>query len=130
MAKKKSLVKDYMTENPARMFQTDSVQDALQILDVDRFRHLPIVDSNGNAVGMISDRDLLPYTTRRLGQDEFPVSKIMSAPIQSISRDEELVEAASRMLEYNVGALPVVHDEKLIGIISYVDVLRAFIDKN
>lgn len=126
----KLLVKDYMTEDPARLFQGDTVQDALRLLDADRFRHLPIIDGDGNAVGMISDRDLLAYTALRVSAEGVPVSKIMRTPVQSISRDEELVEAARRLLEYGVGALTVVHDEKLIGIISYVDVLRAFIDQS
>jgi acetoin utilization protein AcuB len=124
-----------MTAKPVQVQESDTLQHALRLMDFDRYRHLPVVSRAGQIVGMISDRDLRTYTGGLEIKDldeataSTPVSRIMSRPVVEISQDEELREAARRMLDGNVGALAVVADEKLVGVISYTDVLKAYIDE-
>jgi len=54
-----------------------------------------------------------------------PVSSVMTSDVLSVGRDTEMPEIVELMLEYKVGAIPVVDgDNELVGIVSYMDVLR------
>jgi CBS domain-containing protein len=85
---------------------------------------------------MVSDRDLRSYTAGaesvRVGLEgargDVPVSRIMARAVEEISPDEEMRSAAQRMLDAGYGALVVIDGKNLTGIVSYVDVLRAYLD--
>jgi acetoin utilization protein AcuB len=127
---------DVMTENPRTISTTATIAEAVDVLQSMEIRHLPVVDEGGNLVGMLSDRDLgpllrvftegaeaqrlvLPLSRRR-------VVEFMSAGILSVNPDTEVSEIIDTMLEQKISALPVVDGEgEIVGIVSYVDVLRA-----
>lgn len=104
-----------------------------RLIDLD-VRHLPIVN-DGELVGIISDRDLRDVTSRLVAEGETeinrvldrPISDLMSADVLSVDPETELEEVVDLMIEHRVGALPVVSPgtDELVGIVSYVDVLRA-----
>jgi acetoin utilization protein AcuB len=106
------------------------VEEALAQLAEADIRHLPIVES-GALVGILSDRDLreavpggLWSSSPVLGE---AVSSIMSGNVVSATPETDLGEVVDAMIEHKIGAVPVVEADsaKLIGIVSYVDVLRA-----
>lgn len=102
---------------------------AWALMKVRRFRHLPVVDERGRVVGIVSDRDLthVPFTTTPAGHSvptSMPVERIMTAVVISVRPDDDIAEAARLMLEHRVGALPVVEDSRLVGIVSEIDLLR------
>jgi CBS domain-containing protein len=103
------------------------------------FRHLPVVDEQGELVGMLSDRDLRalerPYAQdaetvgTRLQNAGVPVATIMSGNVTSVDPDADVTEVMELMLENKIGALPVVDAEgALVGIVSYVDVFRSLLE--
>lgn len=116
-----------MTVNPITVDITDSldaVEALLRELDV---RHLPVLE-DGVLTGIISDRDLGPWRTENDGLREAArAGQIMSADLITVNPESELTEVVDTMLEHKVGALPVVDasTQALVGIISYIDVLRA-----
>jgi CBS domain-containing protein len=127
---------DIMTENPLTIRQTDTIGDAIDALQSMDIRHLPVVDDEGNLVGMLSDRDLGPLMrTFTEGADAermiVPLSRrrvtdFMSSDVVSVDVDAEVSSIIETMLEQHVGAVPVVDGEGAVsGIISYVDLLRA-----
>jgi len=123
-----------MTRNPRTIRRTAPVSaaiDALQSIDI---RHLPVVDEGNNLVGMLSDRDL-GSLTRTLTEHEFEhvlarlsrsrVEEVMSSDVISVEDKADARDVIGTMLEQHVGAVPVVDsDGSVVGIISYVDVLR------
>lgn len=131
------LVRDIMTPDPYSVSATSSVRHVLRMLSEADVRHLPVVEG-GALVGIVSDRDLRglaaletdtaleePEAARRaLAQ---PASAVMSADLLTVNPETELSEAIDLMIEHRVGALPVVEPDstKLLGIVSYVDALRA-----
>lgn len=128
------IVEDHMSSSPFVVHVTDSIGLVLaNLLEAD-VRHLPVVE-NGTLVGIVSDRDLrrsldtIPGSGRSGLQDplERPVSELMSSDVISVNPETELVEVIDLMLEHKIGAVPVVGVDglKLLGIISYIDVLRA-----
>ncbi len=127
---------DIMTPNPRTVRPTDTVSEALDALQSMAVRHLPVVDEENNLIGMLSDRDLGPLMrTFTEGADAervvLPLSQrrvadLMSADVVSVDVEAELGEVIDVLLEERIGAVPVVDGEgNVVGIISYVDVLRA-----
>lgn len=130
------IVEEFMSANPYAATVTCSVRQALQILNEADVRHLPIVD-DGTLVGIVSDRDLrafLPSATVELERPDAvrqllaqPISSVMSTSLVLVNPKSELSEAVDLMIEHRIGAIPVVEPDslELVGIISYVDALRA-----
>jgi acetoin utilization protein AcuB len=123
---------DIMTPDPMTLSSRARVRDALQILQTLEIRHLPVVSESNALIGMISDRDLrnarIPYTETDTGSAELdrPITSIMSSDVLSVGPETEVAELIDLMLENKIGALPVIEDATgdLLGIVSYVDVLR------
>src|SRR5262245_32315074 len=113
---------EIMTKDPMTVEVSARVAEAMDILQTLEIRHLPIIDRGGTLVGMISDRDL-----RSANGKEESVASLMSADVTTIDPETEVEEIIDLLLELRVGALPVVDEEtkELMGIVSYVDVLRA-----
>ena len=126
---------DLMTEDPTTISMNATVQRAVALLQRLDVRHLPVVDPEGALVGMLSDRDVgglaFPevlggtYAGRVQTALDAPVSSIMSSNELSVGVEADLAEIVDLMLDQKVGAVPVVDaDGTLVGIVSYVDILR------
>ncbi len=130
-------VADLMTTNPLSVDPEDSIQQALDIMDQENIRQLPVTNDK-ELIGIITDRDIRSFLGGRslsyLEEREVAVkTKIASAmtdkPI-TLSPEDELREAVELLLEEKVGGIPIVDpDVGLIGIITYVDVLRCFLEQ-
>jgi acetoin utilization protein AcuB len=118
----------------------DSVEAAVRLLQQRGVRHLLVIGKDGTLVGIMSDRDIKramePKAKKKkkllsLGGfffllEPILVSEIMSHNPVSISPDASAQEAAMVMVEKRFGALPVVEDGKLLGIVTESDLLRYF----
>lgn len=92
--------------------------ELLRVMDV---RHLPVVQ-DGRVVGMVSDRDLRRAQGTNRGPDT-PVDEVMSSDVSVIDPEQPLSYAAELMLARRFGAVPVVDDDRLIGIVTLTDLL-------
>lgn len=127
------LVAEVMTPKPIVAAATTPIFDVLQQMRSEEIRHMPVVD-RGALVGVLSDRDLKAYSVDALlsepdaatGRLRRPVSLLMTGDPISVTPETELSETVDLLLENKIGALPVCDPEgNVVGIISYVDVLRA-----
>lgn len=130
------LVQEVMTPEPYVAFAKESLRTVLGKLAEADVRHLPVCEGQ-SLVGIVSDRDLrqampLPVQADARPQEAArimaqPVSSIMSTDVITVNPGDDLVDAIDLMIEHRVGALPVVDagSAKLLGIVSYVDALRA-----
>ena len=130
-----STARDLMTEPPASLPVTAKVWEAVRLLQTLDVRHVPIVNEAGELVGMLSDRDLrglsLPYMVadEHVGDlraaREANVTSLMAADVLSVEPEADASEIVDLMLEHKIGAVPVTEaDGTLVGIVSYIDVLR------
>ena len=116
------IAKDLMTANPKTIGPHTRVREAVDLLDRLDVRHLPVVDAEGALVGMLSDRDVRPLAFSSANE---PVVSVMSSSVVAIEEEDDAEDAVDLMLENKIGAVPVIDGEGvLVGIISYVDVLR------
>jgi CBS domain-containing protein len=115
-------VTELMTQPPHTLTPASTLGEASK-LEVDlHVRHLPVLDEK-RLVGIVSDRDL----RRARGQgkpDSTPLSEIMSTELLTIDPEEPLWRAASFLLQGRVSALPIVDEEKCVGIIALIDLLE------
>lgn len=125
-----------MTPKPEHVEVNASLREAISKMREMNIRHLPVL-FDGELVGMVSDRDILsiPFANLEAGTPKIDteksfdasVSSIMSGGVVSINTETPLHEIIDLMLEYKVGALPVLDPETgdLRGIVSYIDILKA-----
>ena len=121
-------VKDRMTPDPTTGFPEMSVTDAQDLMKSGGFRHLPIVDESGKLIGLISKGSLagaLPADTSNLSRFEvsyvlakIKVRSIMVEDVVTATPDTPIEIAARMMADNLIGCLPVLEDEKLVGIIT------------
>jgi CBS domain-containing protein len=129
-------VRDWMTPIPDAIRPEDSVLMARQLMDAGGFRHLPVV-AQDQVVGIVSDRDLRSVwpallddpgaaeQERRLAS--MPVRRIMTANPIVVGPHASLQDAVRLLIDLHVGALPVIEDGVLVGILSESDALRALL---
>lgn len=128
------VVEDVMTPEAVVVGPAATVYEALSTMFDVGVRHLPVV-YEGELVGILSDRDLrgvwAPPDFDPDVQASDPmrqsVSDRMSGDVLSVTPETELRDVVDLMLEQKIGAVPVVQvdTQELVGVISYVDVLRA-----
>ena len=128
-------VKDIMTKEVATLGIEDELSLANDIMRLGRIRHLPVV-SGETLVGIVSERDLFRSSlAQALGygnKDTREVMKtlhikdVMVKQVTTVSPDTELKDAVAIMAERKIGCLPVVQDNKLLGLITETDVLMQY----
>lgn len=122
---------DVMTERPRTISPQATVGAAVRLLEDLEIRHLPVVDESGELIGMLSDRDL--RGSAGAGELGMPpgsarIVDLMNGNVIQAMADDDLGEIAGLMVDNRIGAVPIV-DERgmLVGIVSYVDVLRTLL---
>ena len=124
---------DVMTPYPQTIRPDAFLVDAATIMQQRRLRHLPVVDSTSTIVGMLSERDLRTaigdpsqfVAARSDSLAQYRVRDVMSQPVVVVPFDAPLHEIAQRFADDRIGAVPVIDKfGALLGILSYVDVLR------
>ena len=113
-------IREVMTPNPRSVSPTDSVQNAARIMRDEDAGSVPIVD-NGRAVGIVTDRDIVVRIVAEGGQLNRPVRDIASNSLVAASPEMSTREAAALMSEHQIRRLPVVENERLVGIVSIGD---------
>lgn len=132
-------VSELMTSKVFTVEPGDLIDRVFFLLHYEKIRHLPVVEK-GKLVGIVSDRDLYKALGPKSNSNAVESNKdntqlhvvsqkvahIMHRGVYTITPDAMLSEAAALMSEHRIGALPVVDNNKLVGIVSATDILRVF----
>ena len=107
-----------------------NIHEAIRTLLDKRYSGAPVVDGEGNLLGILSKKDCLKITfsTRYHGDWGGPVADFMSAPAETLDADMDLVSAAQYFLKSRYRRFPVLRDGKLVGQVSRHDILKALIE--
>jgi acetoin utilization protein AcuB len=126
-----------MTPDPFTLTEEDRVKTAVQHLLRAGIRHVPIV-REGRLVGIVTDRDLrrvLPSVDAGASPEQYQaymkrtmLKDIMTADPVTCAEDAELVDVVRIFAERKFGAIPVVQGDRLVAILTQIDILRAFLD--
>ena len=130
------IARDLMTPHPLTVGPQASIAEVWDLMREVDVRHVPVVQG-GALVGMLSDRDLGRVDLARLLKIEgagalrqelaTPIAEVMTSHVISVEPQTEVGDVIALLLDHKIGALPVVEagTREVLGIISYVDVLRA-----
>jgi nanoRNase/pAp phosphatase (c-di-AMP/oligoRNAs hydrolase) len=120
------MLSDIMSYPVTTVADTTSVEEVAMMLRQLGCTGMPVVDKNENLVGVVSRRDF--KKVRKSKQMQSPVKAIMSRNLVTISHDKSAIEAARLMIKHDIGRLPVMKDNKIIGIITRSDAMLYFYD--
>lgn len=129
-------VDEIMTSNPKTLLDNNTVQDAKNLMAEMHFRHIPIVDSEGKLVGLVSQRDVLAASASEhldirkssRGDSEIQLQEIMTKIVASVSPKDNLRRAAIILQSNKMGCLPVLDNDELVGIITDSDYITVAIN--
>jgi len=116
------LVADLMTSQLRCLRESDSLADAMSLMQELFVRHIPVTDEDGQLVGLVTQRDLLSLENRK--DPVTALKDVMRTDLVTVSPDTALRTAAETMIYNKFGCLPVVEDDRLVGIITETDFLK------
>lgn len=132
------LVGSRMTSHPITIADDTPIDEALKLMRDKNVRRLPVLNDKGDLVGIVAEKDILyaspsPATSLSIHEIHYlvsriKVSEIMTKNVITVSDETPLEEAARVMADNQIGALPVMHDGKLAGIITETDVFKIFLE--
>jgi len=142
------LVQDIMTRQVVAIGPDMPIKDVNALMEQRNIRHFPILESAGSGpartgpgasdgtadrlVGIVSDRDLRlvgadhPMAPAGVGSGD-PVRRVMVSPVLSAHPLDPIEETAKALREHKIGAMPVMDGERLVGIVTGIDMLDALV---
>jgi len=124
------LVRDAMTANPRTLMIGASVLAAARAMKEEDVGSLPVVDSDGVLFGLITDRDIvLRVVAASKDPAAMPVEDVATKDISPAYPDESLDEALQQMAHWQVRRLPVIEDDRVVGMLAQADVVQEARDK-
>jgi acetoin utilization protein AcuB len=131
-------VRDFMTKDPLTLKDDDLLRQAVEIAMVRRMRHIPVLDAKGRLVGIVTDRDVqktLPSPLSAAAPEEYeallettPLARIMTRDVITVGADDLAAEAVETLLAEKIDGLPVLENDRVVGIFTVRDALRAYLE--
>ena len=130
-------VADVMTKEPVTIAAAETVGQADELMADNNIRQIPVVNGR-DLVGIVTDRDIRSFLSGSLLGDpeareralRTPVCDIMTMEPIFVSPNDDLEEAVELLIEEKIGGIPVVDEaEGLVGIVTYIDLLRCFLNR-
>lgn len=145
-----TLVRDVMTRDVITLRPDDTFEHAADVLGEHRIGAAPVVDADGNLVGILRDEDLLvseanlhaptvisfldmeivlPSERKRFEEElrravGATVGDVMTREVVTASPDDSLEDVATKMHDHDVSHIPVVDDGRVVGIVARGDIVR------
>ncbi len=116
-------VKDLMTKNVVTIDADKTVIEAATVMSQNDIGDLIVMDNNV-PVGIVTERDFVRRVLAEGKSTNTKVSEVMTTPLKVIDPEAPIKEAARRMVNRRIRRLPVIKDNKLVGIITAADFAR------
>ena len=132
------LVRERMSHPVITIRPETTMQEALDLMRREHIHRLPVVDKRGILVGIVTDADLdkaspseattLSFWEIRELISKVKVEKIMARDVITIDEDTPIEDAARIMADRSISGLPVMHNDKLVGLITETDLFKIFLE--
>jgi len=133
------LVRERMSSHPATITPDVPITEALRLMRDKQVRRLPVLDQEGNLIGIVSEKDLLyaspsPATSLSIYEmhyllSQLRIQELMTKDVITVTPDTLLEEAARIMVDNKIGGLPVTEGRKLLGIITQTDIFEVLLEQ-
>ncbi len=124
------IIKDIIRSDFKALNVKDSIDIALDLMDNLKVNGMPVLDDDKNLVGMVVKADIYRFMIQPGHYDTYPVELIMSKSVIIANSDEDVITIANRLRKNDIVAMPVVENNKLLGLITIEDILDYFIKEN
>lgn len=127
------IVEEIMKTELTTLRKQHTIEEACRIMEEKRIRHLPIVDEDNLLVGLVTDRDIRDAMPSRYLCN--PNQEVLKNTLESLMTTDLITchpldfveEIAALFYEHSIGCLPIVKDQKLVGIVTETDLLHTLI---
>lgn len=137
--KKRAPISSIMTKAVITLNRKDDLETAERLFKSKKIRHIPVVSGTA-IIGMLSYTDLLRISfADSIGEDEFDVDttvynmftieQVMAKNLVSVESSATIKEVAEILAKKEFHALPVVDNEKLVGIVTTTDLINYLIEQ-
>ncbi|MBN1932175.1 MAG: CBS domain-containing protein [Desulfobacterales bacterium] len=120
-------IKSLMILNPITVTAKASIKEAIELMQSHSIRHLPVVSAGNRLEGFVTLADLKQGLIPSMLADVSLSDLLIRNPI-AVDPDDDIEIAARLIYKHKIGGMPVVKNDKVVGIITESDILRAFID--
>jgi acetoin utilization protein AcuB len=128
------IVEEIMKTDVAVLLPTDTIADAIRLMDTRKIRHIPIVDQDKHLQGLITVAKIREATPSIFHANEHPED--LKKPLETIMEKNVITghpldfveEAAGLFYEHKISCIPIINDGKLIGIVTETDLLRTMVE--
>ena len=117
-------VEEIMTSDIFTVQPGDVVDLAASLMEWEHIRFVPVEDREGRLAGLVTYRELMGVLARGGSRDSVAVRDIMKRDLITASPDDSAIKAIETMRRHKIGCLPVVRDDKLVGILTEHDFMR------
>ena len=120
-------VKAYMSAHPVTFTEKMSLTAALEKLIASNHTGGPVIDEHEKVIGFISEQDMIQAMLKvsYYCHDTYNVADCMKSDVLTVSPEDTIIAVAEQMIELKPKLYPVTIEDKLVGVISRRDVLRA-----
>ncbi len=115
------IARDIMTHRVYTTTPQATVQEVAQLLTRERISGVPVVNPDGKLIGIVTEADIIAKTTA----SNLHVKDIMSSEVIVVSEDTPVSEIAQLLTTKRIKRVPVVHEGRLVGIVSRADIVYA-----
>lgn len=133
--KKRTPVSKIMSANVMSVNVSNSLREVYQLMQKEGFHHVPVVKGN-EIIGLLthSDFDKISYMSAEDKSnlsifDALTIDQVMTKNIKTVQQDDLIIDAANILANNNFHALPVLEENKLVGIVTTTDLLKFLIDQ-
>ena len=130
-------ITEIMTREPYTLSADNNLNDARKLMAEHHIRHVPIIDTKGGLIGLVSQRDILAAeyprnasatSNRASSEPAVTLGEIMTTPVDTVTENASLRGAALHLQKNKLGCLPVISADKLVGIITDSDFVAVAIN--
>lgn len=128
------IIEEIMKSNVHTLARENTIEDAIKLMKEERIKHIPIVDDENHLVGIVTDRDVKEATPSIFQCDVH--KEVLDQPLESIMKTNlvtghplDFVEdVAGIFYESQIGCLPIIKENKLVGIVTQTDLLHTLVE--
>jgi acetoin utilization protein AcuB len=128
------IIEEIMKTDVAVLLPTNTIADAIHLMDTRKIRHIPIIDQDKHLLGLITVAKIREATPSIFHANEHPED--LKKPLETIMEKNVITghpldfveEAAGLFYEHKISCMPIINDRKLIGIVTETDLLRNMVE--
>jgi acetoin utilization protein AcuB len=128
------IVEEIMKTEVVTLFPTDSIADAMHLMEIKKIRHIPVINTDKLLVGIVTLSDIRDAAPSIFRADEHledlqrPIDSIMKKDVITGHPLDFVEEIAAVFYEHKISCIPITNSRKLVGIVTETDLLRTLVE--